>query len=84
MKKAVAALLAIALVLCLCTCKARERDTRAAGEATVYVLNRSTKKFHHADCRYVSMIKERNKQISYKSRAELLSDGYTPCKVCHP
>ncbi len=49
-----------------------------------YVLNKSTKKFHKTDCGSVGDIKPQNKKITDKSREELISEGYSPCKSCDP
>lgn len=52
--------------------------------AVKYVLNTSSKKFHTSDCGAVNSIKENNKQISDKTRDELIKQGYEPCKQCNP
>lgn len=49
-----------------------------------YILNTNTKKFHYPDCDSVRAMKEKNKQVTYSSREELIEDGYQPCAVCNP
>lgn len=52
--------------------------------SVVYVLNKSSKKFHLKNCSSVKDISEYNKEFYYESRANLISDGYSPCKNCNP
>lgn len=54
----------------------------AAG--TDYVANTNTKKFHYPSCASVKKMKESNKMYFTGSRDELISQGYDPCKNCHP
>ena len=49
-----------------------------------YILNTNTKKFHLPGCSSVSQMKESNKQTYSGSRDDLISQGYVPCKRCHP
>lgn len=49
-----------------------------------YVISINTKKFHKSDCRYVSNIKNSNRQNFNGSRSTLINQGYIPCKVCNP
>ncbi len=49
-----------------------------------YVLNTNTKKFHLPDCKSVSDMKEKNKQVYHGSREDLLTLGYKSCGNCHP
>jgi hypothetical protein len=49
-----------------------------------YILNTSSKKFHHPDCSAADNISEQNKATSNKSREELLDEGYLPCGYCDP
>lgn len=62
------------------TASASASDTK---EGT-YVLNTSSKKFHDPGCSSVSDIKEKNKQGYSGKRADLVSQGYKPCKRCNP
>ena len=49
-----------------------------------YVLNTSTKKFHKPDCSEVKKMKSTNKKTYKGSRSTLISEGYSPCKICNP
>ena len=49
-----------------------------------YVLNTSSKKFHDPACSSVAKIKDSNRGQFTGERAELLSRGYEPCKICNP
>lgn len=49
-----------------------------------YVLNTNTKKFHDPGCPSASDIKSSNKQSYSGKRADLVSQGYAPCKRCNP
>lgn len=55
-----------------------------AGNVTVYVLNRSSKKFHYPSCSSAKQIKPENYTTSIESRDALIADGYSPCKRCKP
>lgn len=56
----------------------------SSSSVTYYILNTSTKKFHKPSCSSVKQMKESNKKTSYKSRDEIIGDGYDPCGRCHP
>ncbi len=49
-----------------------------------YVLNRSTKKFHYAECRSVKIMKEKNEEHCFVTRDVVIGRGYSPCKHCNP
>ncbi len=49
-----------------------------------YILNTSTKKFHYSSCSAVKRMSEKNKKISFDTRAEIISQGYSPCGICKP
>ena len=49
--------------------------------AAEYIGNKSTKKLHLPDCRYVSQISEKN-VIYFTSKAE--AESFDPCAVCDP
>lgn len=49
-----------------------------------YVLNTKSKKIHLPTCSYVDDISDKNKEISNKSYAELVSEGYSQCGQCKP
>lgn len=48
-----------------------------------YIGNSNTLKFHRPDCSSVRQMSEANK-VSFSSRDEAISAGYTPCKRCNP
>ena len=45
---------------------------------------RSNKKIHKPDCDSVKDIKAQNKKYTGKTIDDLISEGYTPCKMCNP
>lgn len=47
-----------------------------------YVLNTSTQKIHHPNCKSVDKIKPENYATTDKSLEELLDEGYTKCGNC--
>lgn len=49
-----------------------------------YVLNTNSMKIHRPDCDSVSDMSEKNKEITKKTRDELISEGYSPCGSCKP
>lgn len=57
-------------------------ETQAA--QTEYILNTNTKKFHFPDCSIAEQMKESNKKSFTGDRAELISQGYSPCGRCNP
>ncbi len=55
-----------------------------SGDVNTYILNTRSKKFHDPDCSSVEQISEGNKQEYTGSRADLIEQGYDPCKECNP
>ncbi len=55
-----------------------------AVEEVSYVLNTNSKKMHLLTCDQIDSIKESNKKTTSLSRAELIKQGYSPCKNCNP
>lgn len=53
-------------------------------QGTTYILNTNTKKFHYPSCSSVKQMKESNKKEYTGDRADVISQGYNPCKRCHP
>lgn len=53
-------------------------------EKTLYVLNKSTKKFHYPSCSSAKKIAEHNYDEREATREELIDDGYVPCGICKP
>lgn len=48
-----------------------------------YCVNIKTKKFHKSDCRYAVNSNQENIRTE-QDRNLLISEGYSPCKVCKP
>ena len=55
-----------------------------ASEKEIFILNKSTKKFHRKDCSSVKDMKGRNKTEYTGNRDEVISMGYEPCQRCKP
>ena len=70
------------------TGKSRLSDTPTSNAPsntdTEYVLNTKSKKIHLPDCSSVGKIEEDNKEITDKSKEELINMGYEPCGACKP
>ena len=49
-----------------------------------YMINTSTKKFHHPDCSSIINTKEENKESFNGPRQWLIENGYEPCGKCKP
>lgn len=62
----------------------QESKDASPAAGTDYVANTNTKKFHYPSCASVKKMKESNKMYFNGSRDELISQGYAPCKNCHP
>lgn len=58
-------------------------ESSSLSDGTVYVASEKSDKFHFENCRYANQIKPYNK-ITFSSREEAISEGYSPCKVCCP
>ena len=76
----------IRLTVLNCSGAAVEKQTASAGtpsKEAAYYGNRNSKKFHKPTCKSVKTIKESN-LVTFASRDEAISQGYTPCKSCNP
>lgn len=49
-----------------------------------WVLNTNNKKIHKEGCSAVKSMSESNKEYSSKTISELISSGYSTCKLCNP
>lgn len=49
-----------------------------------FILNTSSKKIHLPSCAQANRISEKNRRETDKPLAQLLTEGYTPCKICLP
>lgn len=58
--------------------------TQKSTSDTEYVLNTKSKKIHLPDCSSVGKIQEDNKEVTDKSKEELIDMGYEPCGSCKP
>lgn len=61
-----------------------EAKESGSGEDTEYVLNTKSMKFHYPNCSGVSTMSDKNKEVYYGTREELLEKGYSPCGTCKP
>jgi len=63
---------------------AADGNAAAALQATTYICNKNTKKFHDPACSSVNEMSEKNKLAVTLSREEVIAQGYVPCKRCNP
>lgn len=61
-----------------------EENWEDNSEWYTYILNENSKKIHLPSCSAVTDINESNKTETNRSYNELISEGYTPCGLCHP
>ncbi len=65
--------------------KTSETVLPETGSVTIdVVLNTNSMKFHLPDCSSVKDIKPQNKKSYRGTTTWLLTNGYSPCKSCHP
>lgn len=60
-----------------------QETSQSTGEQT-YIVNENTKKFHLPSCSSVKDMNSGNKREFTGDRQELLDEGYSACKTCHP
>lgn len=53
-------------------------------ESAEYVINTDSKLIHLPSCRSATNIKDENKELTTKSKTELIAEGYSTCKRCNP
>ena len=58
--------------------------TGSMSEATSYILNTKSKKFHLENCAQAQSISQSNMQIYHGDRDALIADGYVAAKCCNP
>ncbi len=63
---------------------AESGEEESDSQSRRYILNTSSKKFHLPECGGAKTISEKNKKDYSGKRADLLSEGYEPCKQCNP
>lgn len=59
-------------------------NSSASGEASDYILNTNSRKFHEPDCDGITDISEYNRKSFTGSREQLIDGGYEPCGRCNP
>lgn len=59
-------------------------SSAAGGTTATYILNTNTHKFHKPSCSSVKQMSEANKEEYTGSRADVIAQGYEPCKKCNP
>ena len=47
-----------------------------------FIVNKSTKKYHNEDCRYVGFMNDENKVFVTSTPEKLQSQSYKPCHFC--
>lgn len=60
-----------------------QETSQSTGEQA-YIVNENTKKFHLPSCSSVKDMNSGNKREFTGDRQELLDEGYSTCKTCHP
>lgn len=66
------------------TASTMSSESLPVAQATTYILNTSSHKFHLPTCTSVNTIRESNRQEVTTTRDELIDEGYAPCKNCNP
>ena len=96
MKRIVALISAVILMILFVSCNSTdsyevdriviytESTTTAETVGIDYILNLNTGKFHYPDCSSVDQMAEHNKREYTGDRADLILQGYEPCKRCNP
>lgn len=64
--------------------EASAETTGSVSEATSYILNTKSKKFHLENCAQAQSISQSNMQIYHGDRDALIADGYVAAKCCNP
>lgn len=65
-------------------CSPSLTESAEASEATTYVLNTQSKKFHLSNCSSVGQMSTTNQMEVSSSHKEIIAAGYDPCKRCNP
>lgn len=60
------------------------QETSQSTDEQTYIVNENTKKFHLPSCSSVKDMNSGNKREFTGDRQELLDEGYSACKTCHP
>lgn len=56
----------------------------AENNATEYILNTKSRKFHRPDCAAAAKTAEQNRETRKTDRQTLIAEGYTACGICNP
>ena len=62
---------------------ARDDENRISSHEESLVGSKSSRKYHHPDCRFAQKIKPEN-LISFSGVEDAKREGYLPCKFCNP
>ena len=61
-----------------------ENAPASSENATMYVVNLSSEKFHEATCGSAEKLSDDNRMEFFGSREDLIAQGYEPCGSCKP
>ncbi len=64
--------------------KPKEETATPTPTGKDYVLNTNTKKFHYPSCKSVKQMSDKNRKDVNAARADIIAEGYVPCKNCNP
>lgn len=57
-------------------------NTASDSETQTFILNKNSGKFHLTSCHYVDRMKDSNRQEIESTYADMIHNGYSPCKSC--
>ena len=66
------------------SCLAGGTPVRDESVEDVYILNKSSKKFHSSTCSQSKSIAEKNREEYTGERQALIDEGYVPAGCCNP
>lgn len=64
--------------------QAESSHAESPASVRTYILNTNSKKFHLPGCSSVDQIQDSNRREVTEDRAQLMEEGYAPCKQCNP
>ena len=64
--------------------KSIARHEKKESKQHTYVINTRSGVFHKPSCESVEAMSARNKKAVKSSRADMVRQGYKPCKICNP
>ena len=65
------------------TVSANNSEKIVSDDLSSYIGNSNSHKFHRPDCKSVMKMSDKNK-VTFNSREDAVSQGYTPCHICTP